>query len=144
MPRVKYQVILIIRNITHPLPLPMLTIPYIASNIELASIVCRNKCMRLSSKIIVDQSHYSDGKKYYRRCTHYYITEKVFCECCGMQRRTTPMISTYKRILRKKLGTIIRLPLLEGESCIPLCTCPSAAMATANIRSNSIVYLFLL
>ena len=62
--------------------------------------------MRLSSKIIVDQSHYSDGKKYYRRCTHYYITEKVFCECCGIQLRTTPMISTYKRILKKKLDTV--------------------------------------
>jgi hypothetical protein len=88
------------------LPLPMHYHTYIASNIELASIVCRNKCMRLSSKIIVDQSHYSDGKKYCRRCKHDFITEKVFCECCGMQLRTTPMISTYKRILRKKLGTV--------------------------------------
>ena len=73
---------------------------------ELASMVCRNMCIRLSSKIIVGESHYSNGKKYCRRCEHYFITEKVFCECCGMQLRTTPMISTYKRILRERLGTV--------------------------------------
>jgi hypothetical protein len=69
-------------------------------------MVCRNRCTKLSSKIIVGQSHYSDGKKYCRRCEHYFITDKVFCECCGMQLRTTPMISAYKRILRERLNTV--------------------------------------
>jgi hypothetical protein len=69
-------------------------------------MVCRNMCIRLSSKIIVGQSHYSLGKKYCRRCEHYFITEKVFCECCGMQLRTTPMISAYKRILRERLSAL--------------------------------------
>jgi hypothetical protein len=43
-------------------------------------------------------------------CTYfaaeYFITDKVFCECCGMQLRTTPMISAYKRILRERLNTV--------------------------------------
>jgi hypothetical protein len=69
-------------------------------------MVCRNMCTKLSSKIIVGQSHYLDGKKYCRRCEHYFITDKVFCECCGMQLRTTPMTSAYKRILRERLITV--------------------------------------
>jgi hypothetical protein len=36
----------------------------------------------------------------------YFITDKVFCECCGMQLRTTPMISVYKRMLRERLSTV--------------------------------------
>ena len=54
-------------------------------------MVCRNMCVRLSSKIIVGQSHYSDGKKYCRRCERYMFHEGRFCECCGMQLRTTPV-----------------------------------------------------
>jgi hypothetical protein len=30
----------------------------------------------------------------------------VFCKCCGMQLRTSPMISAYKRILRERLITV--------------------------------------
>ena len=69
-------------------------------------MVCRNICDKLFSKIIVGQSHYSDGKKYCRRCEHYFITDRVFCECCGLQLSTTPMISAYKRILRERLITV--------------------------------------
>jgi hypothetical protein len=90
-----------------PSPSPNAILSLIAlAPFELASMVCRNMCMRISSKIIVGQSHYSDGKKYCRRCEHYFITDKVFCECCGMQLRTTPMIGAYKRILRERLGTV--------------------------------------
>jgi hypothetical protein len=30
----------------------------------------------------------------------------VFYECCGLQLRTTPMISAYKRILKEWLSTV--------------------------------------
>ena len=35
-----------------------------------------------------------------------WLYQKVFCECCGMQLRTTPMISAYKRILKERLYTV--------------------------------------
>jgi hypothetical protein len=63
-------------------------------------------CDKISSKIIVGQSYYSDGKKYCRRYEHYFVTDRVFCECCGMQLRTTQMISAYKRILRERLSNV--------------------------------------
>ena len=66
-------------------------------------MVCRNMCTKLSSKIIVGQSHYSDGKKYCRRCEHYFINDKVFCECCGMQLRTTPIDTKDKAKIRRRL-----------------------------------------
>ena len=90
-----------------PSPSPYAILLLIAlAPFELASMVCRNRCDKISSKIIVGQSHYSDGKKYCRRCEHYFITDRIFCECCGLQLRTTPMISAYKRILRERLITV--------------------------------------
>src|SRR5215207_8582035 len=71
-------------------------------------MVCRNICERICSKIIVGESHYSVGKKYCRRCECYFITEKVFCECCGMQLRTTPMESYLKQKMRDNLITMGR------------------------------------
>src|SRR5215213_8993013 len=53
-------------------------------------MVCRNICERIYSKIVVGQSHYFVGKKYCRRCECHFITKKIFCQCCGMQLRTTP------------------------------------------------------
>jgi hypothetical protein len=50
-------------------------------------MVCRNICLRSSSKMVVGQSHYSAGKKYSRRCECYFIAKMMFCECCGMQLR---------------------------------------------------------
>jgi hypothetical protein len=40
--------------------------------------------------MVVGQSHYSVGKKYCRRCECYFIIQRMFCECCGMQLRATP------------------------------------------------------
>ena len=54
-------------------------------------MVCRNICERISSRIIVGQSHYSLGKKYCRRCERYMAHKGKFCACCGMQLRTTPV-----------------------------------------------------
>jgi rRNA maturation endonuclease Nob1 len=59
-------------------------------------MVCRNICENMYSKIIVGQSHYSDGKKYCRRCERYMSREGKFCACCGMQLRTTPVRTQYK------------------------------------------------
>ena len=41
-------------------------------------------------KIVVGESHYSVGKKFCRRYECYFITKKIFCQCCGMQLRATP------------------------------------------------------
>ena len=66
-------------------------------------MVCRNICEKIYSKIIVGQSHYSDGKKYCRRCEIYFYHEGQFCPCCGMQLRTTPIDTKYKAKIRKRL-----------------------------------------
>ena len=47
-------------------------------------------CQRVYSTIVVGQSYYSVGKKYCRRRECYFVTPKVFCECCGMQLRASP------------------------------------------------------
>jgi hypothetical protein len=59
-------------------------------------MVCRNTCERVYSKIVVGESHYLAGKKYCRRCEYYFVTEKRFCQCCGMQLRLTPSERDYK------------------------------------------------
>ena len=64
-------------------------------------MVCRNICERIYSKIIVGQPHYSVGKKHCRRCECYFITDKRFCTCCGMQLRTTPVEAQYKVKMRQ-------------------------------------------
>jgi hypothetical protein len=64
-------------------------------------MVCRNMCERIYSKIEVGQSHYLVGKKYCRRCEIYmYHNDGVFCPCCGMQLRTTPIDKKGKENLR--------------------------------------------
>lgn len=63
-------------------------------------MVCRNICEKIYSKIIVGESHYLAGKKYCRRCEYYFVTEKRFCQCCGMQLRITPSESGYKEKIR--------------------------------------------
>jgi hypothetical protein len=50
--------------------------------------------------MVVGQSHYSVGKKYCRRCECYFITERMFCECCGMQLRASPAGRVYKEKVR--------------------------------------------
>src|ERR671923_902392 len=65
-------------------------------------MVCRNICERIYSKIVVGQSHYFVGKKYCRRYKCYSITNKVFCQCCGMQLRATPIEKELKEKIRAK------------------------------------------
>jgi hypothetical protein len=87
-------------------------------------MVCRNICERTYSKIVVGESHYSVGKKYCRRCECYFITQKIFCQCCGMQLRTTPaerecrekVNSKKKRERKRKLGIgiILKSPRLHS------------------------------
>ena len=67
-------------------------------------MVCRNICKRIYSKIVVGQSHYLVGKKYCRRCECYFITNKVFCQYCGMQLRDTPTERELKEKLNRKKG----------------------------------------
>jgi hypothetical protein len=65
-------------------------------------MVCRNICLRLYSKMVVGQSHYSVGKKYCRRCECYFVTSLMFCECCGMQLRASPAGRIYTEKVRAK------------------------------------------
>jgi hypothetical protein len=69
-------------------------------------MVCRNICEKIHSKIVVGESHYSVGKRYCRRCECYFITKRLFCECCGMQLRVTPSEREYKEKMRENLITI--------------------------------------
>jgi len=55
------------------------------------SMVCRNLCERLDSKIIVGKSIYEEGKKYCRRCEVYFLHDGSFCPCCGMRLRISPI-----------------------------------------------------
>jgi hypothetical protein len=65
-------------------------------------MVCRNICKRIYSKIVVGESHYLAGKKYCRRCEYYFITKKIFCQCCGMQLRGTPAERGCKEKVNRK------------------------------------------
>jgi uncharacterized OB-fold protein len=57
---------------------------------------------------VVGESHYSIGKRYCRRCESYFVTKRVFCECCGMQLRTTPMEIYLKQKMRENLITLTK------------------------------------
>ena len=69
-------------------------------------MACRNICEKIYSKIVVGESHYSVGKRYCRRCECYFVTEKKFCQCCGMQLRITPCEGEYKEKMRENLIVI--------------------------------------
>jgi hypothetical protein len=42
------------------------------------------------------------GGKYCRRCEHFFITQKLFYECCGMRLRASPAGREYKEKSRAK------------------------------------------
>src|SRR5918994_2454405 len=96
---------MLILSATFPLSVPM---------------VCRNVCEKIYSKIVVGESHYFVGKKYCRRCECYFITSKVFCQCCGMQLRFTLRVygvivdlrcfSCCLFLLILHLSSVLRLP----------------------------------
>jgi hypothetical protein len=50
------------------------------------------------------------GKKYCRRCECYFITERMFCECCGMQLRASPHCG---RVYREKVRANKKYELIE-------------------------------
>jgi hypothetical protein len=70
--------------------------------------------------MVVGESHYSVGKKYCRRCECYFITKNIFCQCCGMQLRSSPTEKEYKEKLnmkrkrKRKLGFVSKPPWLHG------------------------------
>ncbi|HEU4447823.1 MAG TPA: hypothetical protein VFR94_24330 [Nitrososphaeraceae archaeon] len=48
------------------------------------------------------QVSYITGGKYCRRCECYFVTPQMFCECCGMQLRSSPAGRVYKEKVRAK------------------------------------------
>jgi hypothetical protein len=64
-------------------------------------MVCRNICEKIYSRTEVGQSHYLAGKKYCRRCEIYMYHDGIFCRCCGMQLRTTPIDKRGKEKIRR-------------------------------------------
>jgi rRNA maturation endonuclease Nob1 len=46
------------------------------------------------------------GRKYCTGCEYYFITIKIFCQCCGIQLRATPTEKEYKEKVneRRRLG----------------------------------------
>ena len=64
-------------------------------------------------------------KKYCRRSECYFITKKVFCQCCGMQLRSTPAERECKeKLLNRKIQSerkrnlglriVLKSPRLHG------------------------------
>jgi hypothetical protein len=73
-------------------------------------MACRNLCESFYSKI-VGKSKYHGGKKYCRRCEVYFLHDGLFCPCCGMRLRVSPVNKRDRNRLREmysleKLGEI--------------------------------------
>jgi len=64
-------------------------------------MACRNLCERFNSRYTVGGSHYTNGKKYCRRCEVYILYDGIFCPCCGMALRTSPTSKRDKEKLRQ-------------------------------------------
>jgi hypothetical protein len=45
---------------------------------------------------------YTSGGKFCRRCEFYFVTQKLFCQCCGMRLRGSPTAREYKEKVRAK------------------------------------------
>jgi len=60
-------------------------------------MICRNLC-----EIIVGKSHHKGEKKYCKRCEVYLLHDGVFCPCCGMALRVSPMARRDKEKLRQE------------------------------------------
>lgn len=81
-------------------------------------MVCRNICKKIYSEIVVCESHYSVGKRYCRRCECFFVTDKKFCQCCGMQLRLTPSEGVYKEEMRENM-IIINMKKAAGRNNSP-------------------------
>jgi hypothetical protein len=53
-------------------------------------------------KLLATMSHYTAGGKYCRRCEYVFVTQNLFCECCGMRLRASPTAGLYKEKVRAK------------------------------------------
>jgi hypothetical protein len=67
--------------------------------------------------MVVGESHYSVGKRYCRRCECYFITKRLFCECCGMQLRVTPSEREYKEKMRENLIIVNKSSFMKRQNC---------------------------
>jgi hypothetical protein len=94
---------------------------YPGEHSSLFSMVCRNICEKIYSKMVLGQSHYLAGKKFCRRCECYLITEKVFCPCCGMQLRTSPNEGSYKQKLREEKRKLMNLDYSYRSTYFSIC-----------------------
>jgi hypothetical protein len=54
------------------------------------------------------QVSYIPGGKYCGRCEYYFVTQRLFCECCGMRLRASPARGEAKEKVRakKKLNAV--------------------------------------
>jgi hypothetical protein len=60
------------------------------------------------------QVSYISGGKYCRRCEYYFFTERLFCECCGMQLRASPADRESKEKVRaKKKPNVVETLVLD-------------------------------
>jgi hypothetical protein len=65
-------------------------------------MVCRNLCLRLYASTQASGSHYMAGGKYCSQCECYLITHEMFCKCCGMRLRASPVRGVSKEKVRAK------------------------------------------
>ncbi len=79
------------------------------------TMVFRNLCERLYSKIIFGKSRYEGGKKYCRRCEVYFYHNGVFCPSCGMALRTTATARRDKEKLKQSQHLRLLLQRLVNE-----------------------------
>jgi hypothetical protein len=81
-------------------------------------MVCRNICKKTYSEIVVRESHYSVEKRYCRRCECFFVTDKKFCQSCGMQLRLTPSEGEYKEEMGENM-IIINTKKAAGRNNSP-------------------------
>jgi hypothetical protein len=67
------------------------------------------------SEIAVRESQYSVGKRNCRRCECFFVTDKKFCQCCGMQLRLTPSEGEYKEEMGENM-IIINMKKAAGRN----------------------------
>lgn len=53
-------------------------------------MACRDLCLRLKSAPTGRVSEYDVGKRFCRRCHCFFLTERLYCQCCGSRLRYKP------------------------------------------------------
>jgi hypothetical protein len=67
--------------------------------------------------MVVGESHNSVGKRYCRKCESYFMTMRLFWECCSMQLRVTPSEREYKEKMRENLITVNKSSFKKRQNC---------------------------